>query len=443
PRKRKLTQESSDEDELSQKNLKAADMPLHTDFGSDVKCPCCMKFVPARQFPLHECFRQLASQFTTPEPERAKMEEASMGDLNMLFTLFKGTSQFRDRLLQVVQRNFERCGRQTVVNYAALSLELFAQRPQRGPMPTDPGAFRFDDLASWQSLTPNNECSLCNPKRCFLLPSNKSLHVQLHHELIRVDATIPILVQCVEQTLSYEVPAESYNTPLQFLNRLKALIPEKQVVEGSSFNFDIQAALSVFSNVILKAQNPMKQDQPVINSMAQEMLLAGGKKTIHQEQTTRRGRTRLTSTQLSILRSYFDINNSPTEDKLVEICSKTGLQEKVVKHWFRNTLFKERQKNKDNPYNFSVPPSTSIDLEMYEKTGKIQVKQAEPMETTESKVPKSNFSLSSFLETKQEEKSADSSRKGYSDEDSNASVESSRSRVEAKPLKVEPVETKS
>ena len=30
---------------------------------------------------------------------------------------------------------------------------------------------------------------------------------------------------------------------------------------------------------------------------------------------------------------------------------------KVVKHWFRNTLFKERQRCKDSPYNFSVPPA--------------------------------------------------------------------------------------
>jgi len=30
-----------------------------------------------------------------------------------------------------------------------------------------------------------------------------------------------------------------------------------------------------------------------------------------------------------------------------------------VKHWFRNTLFKERQRCKDSPYNFNVPPATS------------------------------------------------------------------------------------
>jgi len=52
---------------------------------------------------------------------------------------------------------------------------------------------------------------------------------------------------------------------------------------------------------------------------------------------------------------------------------KTQLTTKVIKHWFRNTLFKERQRNKDSPYNFSNPPSTSnkIDLDEYQKTGTI------------------------------------------------------------------------
>lgn len=90
----------------------------------------------------------------------------------------------------------------------------------------------------------------------------------------------------------------------------------------------------------------------------------------------RRSRTRLSEAQLAVLRSYFDINNSPSEEKIMEICTKTGLPGKVVKHWFRNTLFKERQRTKDNPYNFSVPPSTSIDLEEYEKTGRVEVRPA-------------------------------------------------------------------
>lgn len=44
-----------------------------------------------------------------------------------------------------------------------------------------------------------------------------------------------------------------------------------------------------------------------------------------------------------------------------------------MKHWFRNTLFKERQRNKDSPYNFNNPPSTTLNLEEYERTGQAKV----------------------------------------------------------------------
>ncbi|KAF7262462.1 hypothetical protein EG68_00245 [Paragonimus skrjabini miyazakii] len=102
----------------------------------------------------------------------------------------------------------------------------------------------------------------------------------------------------------------------------------------------------------------------------------GARRKAYSSLPLRRSRTRLSETQLTVLRSYFDINNSPSEEKLNEICGKTGLQSKVVKHWFRNTLFKERQRNKDNPYNFSIPPSTSLNLEEYEKTGRVEVRPA-------------------------------------------------------------------
>lgn len=87
----------------------------------------------------------------------------------------------------------------------------------------------------------------------------------------------------------------------------------------------------------------------------------------------KRARTRITDDQLKILREYFDINNSPSETQIKEMSLKAALPEKVIKHWFRNTLFKERQKNKDSPYNFNVPPSMGIDLEQYEKTGEAKI----------------------------------------------------------------------
>ncbi len=78
---------------------------------------------------------------------------------------------------------------------------------------------------------------------------------------------------------------------------------------------------------------------------------------------------------MQVLREYFDIINSPTEQHIEEMSYKSGLPIKVIKHWFRNTLFKERQRNKDSPYNFSIPPSMGIDLEAYEKTGEMKVVQ--------------------------------------------------------------------
>ncbi|CAI4228512.1 unnamed protein product [Auanema sp. JU1783] len=87
----------------------------------------------------------------------------------------------------------------------------------------------------------------------------------------------------------------------------------------------------------------------------------------------KRARTRISDDQLKILRQYFDINNSPTEAQIKEMSIKAGLPEKVIKHWFRNTLFKERQRDKDSPYNFSVPPQMAIDLDAYEKTGEAKI----------------------------------------------------------------------
>ncbi|TKR94300.1 hypothetical protein L596_008599 [Steinernema carpocapsae] len=103
----------------------------------------------------------------------------------------------------------------------------------------------------------------------------------------------------------------------------------------------------------------------------------------------KRARTRITDEQLKVLRQYFDINNSPSENQIKEMSIKAGLPEKVIKHWFRNTLFKERQRDKDSPYNFSVPPQVSIDLDTYDKTGeaKITPLKSEPEKQGAPKTP--------------------------------------------------------
>ena len=102
-----------------------------------------------------------------------------------------------------------------------------------------------------------------------------------------------------------------------------------------------------------------------------------------QPESGKRARTRISDDQLRVLRSHFDINNSPTEDTLNLMARQTGLPLKVIKHWFRNTLFKERQKNKDSPYNFNNPPSTKLNLEEYEKSGEAKITPLKPEEQGE------------------------------------------------------------
>lgn len=71
-------------------------------------------------------------------------------------------------------------------------------------------------------------------------------------------------------------------------------------------------------------------------------------------------RTKLLDNQLKVLWKNFNINCSPNDDELEILAKKTLLNKKVIKHWFRNTLFKERQKNIESPYNFNNPPMSLL-----------------------------------------------------------------------------------
>lgn len=114
-----------------------------------------------------------------------------------------------------------------------------------------------------------------------------------------------------------------------------------------------------------------------------QMAQASAQAAPGQQQQQKRARTRISDEQLKILRAHFDINNSPPEETIAEMARQSGLPPKVIKHWFRNTLFKERQRNKDSPYNFSNPPSTTLNLEEYEKTGEAKVTQLKTEEQME------------------------------------------------------------
>ncbi|OQV12462.1 Zinc finger homeobox protein 4 [Hypsibius exemplaris] len=117
-------------------------------------------------------------------------------------------------------------------------------------------------------------------------------------------------------------------------------------------NANGQFALSMDPQQQSRGNGPSNQQTAAANARAAALLEAqsGGQK---------RNRTRITDEQLQILRLHFDIRNPPSDELLQTLCGQTGLELKVVKHWYRNTLFKERQRNKDSPYNFSVPPNPS------------------------------------------------------------------------------------
>ncbi|KAK2842197.1 hypothetical protein Q5P01_012397 [Channa striata] len=82
--------------------------------------------------------------------------------------------------------------------------------------------------------------------------------------------------------------------------------------------------------------------------------------TILENQQGKRTRTRISEEQLTVLRKHFDINSLPSDEEINKISALSGLPHKVIKHWFRNTLFKERQRDKDSPYNFNNPPTTVL-----------------------------------------------------------------------------------
>ncbi|XP_044251353.1 zinc finger protein 2 isoform X2 [Drosophila takahashii] len=128
------------------------------------------------------------------------------------------------------------------------------------------------------------------------------------------------------------------------------------------------------------------QPQHNVNSNPQSQQLGSNQK---------RARTRITDDQLKILRAHFDINNSPSEESIMEMSQKANLPMKVVKHWFRNTLFKERQRNKDSPYNFNNPPSTTLNLEEYERTGQTKVTPLNDTSSVSVSAPLSTSTISS------------------------------------------------
>ncbi|KAJ8272744.1 hypothetical protein GJAV_G00092940 [Gymnothorax javanicus] len=77
---------------------------------------------------------------------------------------------------------------------------------------------------------------------------------------------------------------------------------------------------------------------------------------------TKRPRARITKEQLKILCDSFKMNSYPGDEKVQELAEKSGLCQKFVKHWFRNTLLKERQRLLNSLAHSSSPSAYSAAL---------------------------------------------------------------------------------
>uniref|UniRef100_A0A8C6T0P1 Zinc finger homeobox 3 n=1 Tax=Neogobius melanostomus TaxID=47308 RepID=A0A8C6T0P1_9GOBI len=152
--------------------------------------------------------------------------------------------------------------------------------------------------------------------------------------------------------------APTPNIPVSSASLTPPTVPPSQP-QVSMAQISMPMDLPLFSPLMMQSmslQSLPTQLQPQLSSM--EPSLASDLAQLYQQQLTpamlqaqqnKRPRTRITDDQLRVLRQYFDINNSPNEDQIKEM------------HWFRNTLFKERQRNKDSPYNFNNPPTTTLE----------------------------------------------------------------------------------
>lgn len=107
--------------------------------------------------------------------------------------------------------------------------------------------------------------------------------------------------------------------------------------------------------------NPALLGQPSQPSPIQTGQQPQVSPTILEHQQGKRTRTRISEDQLAVLRKHFDINSLPSDEEINKISALSGLPHKVIKHWFRNTLFKERQRDKDSPYNFNNPPTIALE----------------------------------------------------------------------------------
>lgn len=147
--------------------------------------------------------------------------------------------------------------------------------------------------------------------------------------------------------------------------------PELAKLYQSQFNSALLGKQPQLSPALLTQQSqlsPALQTQPpqlspvLLGQSSQTSPIQTGQTQVNAAiQQSKRTRTRISEEQLSILRKHFDINSLPSDDDINKMSAQSCLPHKVIKHWFRNTLFKERQRDKDSPYNFNNPPTIALE----------------------------------------------------------------------------------
>lgn len=165
---------------------------------------------------------------------------------------------------------------------------------------------------------------------------------------------LPLLPPVVMQSVSLQ--------PQTWID--SSVSPELAKLYQSQLNPALLGQPSQLSPALLS--QPPQLNSALLGQTSQPSAIQTGQQpqvspTILEHQQGKRTRTRISEEQLTVLRKHFDINSLPSDEEINKISALSSLPHKVIKHWFRNTLFKERQRDKDSPYNFNNPPITALE----------------------------------------------------------------------------------
>ncbi|VDL63760.1 unnamed protein product [Nippostrongylus brasiliensis] len=191
------------------------------------------------------------------------------------------------------------------------------------------------------------ECVQCSEK----LPSILALasHYDVAHTTSIPDATIQLFAERICEMIP---DAASTHTNGQHLSPTASRTSHDDAAKSDLAQM---AMLSMMGNFTFLPPNPLGGFVPGMGEFFNPLVAQQMQQL--SSSPAKRARTRITDDQLKILRQYFDINNSPSEAQIKEMSIKAALPEKVIKHWFRNTLFKVKREPSPKPAETpNVPP---------------------------------------------------------------------------------------